>query len=99
MRNENIRNIPGVLKMIQDCPIRKKKAEDHKRRKGKNSNGNHNTSNINIKVMQAAIAESHTYQPNDNRIPVQVQIPSIVIKRGVNSVSTNNDVSVTVLGI
>ena len=53
---------------------------------------------MNTDTTQAAIAELYTSQTDDNIITAQVQIPRMVRQRGVNSVATNNDVSVNVLG-
>ena len=72
-----IRNNPGVLKMIQDCPGRNNKAEDHKMRKGGKRNGTRNNSNMNNKITQAAISELHTCHIDDNSILAHVQMPSM----------------------
>ena len=75
---------PGVLKMIQDCPKYKKKAQDINMRKGLNRNVTHNNPNKNYNIKQVAITEFHSYQPDDNIIPAQVQIPRMVRQVGVN---------------
>ena len=90
------RNIPGVLKIIQNCPKCKKEAADQKRRKCGNINITHNISSTNYGITQTAIAEFHTSQVGENSIPVQVQIPRMRRQRGFNAVSTNNNVSVNV---
>ena len=95
---EKNQNNPGVLKMIQECPRRKKKAEDRKRRKGANSNVTCNTSSMNTDITQEAIVAFHTSHPQENNITAQVQMTRIKRQRGVNAVSTNNYVSVTTLG-
>ena len=96
---EKNHNNPGVLKMIQDCPRRKKKAEDRKRRKGANSNVTRNTSSMNTDITQEAITAFHTSKPDKNSITTQVQMPRMGRQRGVNAVATKNGVSVTGLVI
>ena len=91
----NIRNSPGVLKMIQDCPICNKNSDDCNRTKGRNRNVTQNTSNINTDITQAAIVELNISQLVDKRITAQVQMPRIGNKRGVNAFSADNYVSVT----
>ena len=46
-------NNPGVLKMIQDFPKRKKQSEYYKGSKSGNMNGACNTSNTNTNITQA----------------------------------------------
>ena len=92
-------NNPGVLKMIQECPNHKKKAEDRKRRKCRKMNGTCNASNMNTEIIQADISELHTSQSDDIIIPVQFQMPRMGRQIVVNTVSTTNDVSVTGSGI
>ena len=47
--------------MIQDCPILKEKAENHKRSKGGNRNVTCKNSNINTEITHKAIAELHIF--------------------------------------
>ena len=94
-----IRNNPGVLKMIQGCSGRNKKAVDHKMRKCGNINGTINTLNMNTEISQTDIAPFHTFHPNENIIPAEVQMPHMGSQRVVHSVATNNDVSGTGLVI
>ena len=91
---EKNKNKHSVLKIIQDCPRLKKKADDRKRRKGGNRKRTRNTSNINTNITQASIAGFHTSHTNDNSIPVQVQMIHMGRQIVVNAVSTNNYVSV-----
>mmetsp|Transcript_15996 Transcript_15996/g.23840 ORF Transcript_15996/g.23840 Transcript_15996/m.23840 type:complete len:787 (+) Transcript_15996:5053-7413(+) len=92
-----IRKNPEILRMINDCPKRKKKAEDRKRRKGEGNGGGRNTSSVNAGITQAVIAALQTAQGSDssNSIPTQVQMPRMGRQRGVNAVNTTgNDASV-----
>ena len=54
--NKIFKNIPGVIKLIQDWLECKMKSEYCKRSKGGNMNGTCNTSKINIEITQSAIA-------------------------------------------
>ena len=72
---EKSENNPGVIKMIQYCQKRKNEENNFRRRKGGNSNGTCNTSSMSTKITQTDIAEFHTSQPDENSIPVQVQMP------------------------
>ena len=85
--------------MIQDCPKPKNKEEYLKISNCVNRNGTCNTLNMNIEITQAAIAAFYTSHTNDNSIPVQVKMARIVRQILVNTVATNKDFSVTVLGI
>ena len=58
-------------------------------------NGTRNTSIINTDITHTTITAFHTSQTDDNRILAQIQIKRMGSKIGVNSVATNNDVSVT----
>ena len=88
-----IRKNSDVLSMINNCPKRKKKAEDRKRRKGADT-GTRNASSMNAEITQAAIAAFQTTQGDDNGIPTQVQMPRMGRQRGINAVGTSNDASV-----
>ena len=98
LRKKKIWKNPGVLKIIQHCQKLRKKAWDRKRKKVGYRNKNQNTSDMNTYTTQATITSFHTSQPDDNIITVQVKMLHMGSQIVVNSVATNNHVSVIGLG-